>query len=138
MRKYNVGYISMTADLCHIGHINAILKAKSRCDTLIVGLLSDEAVKEYKGIAPIISYGERGLMLELFNISFKLVKQNSINPYNNLVKYKVNAIFSGDDFEEEEKMAAKKANCKLVGFNYYSYQSTTKIKNKIIKQYNVK
>ena len=125
----------MTADLFHIGHINAIEKAKAYCDNLIVGLLSDEAVKEYKGVIPIISYGERNIILALLNIPFEVVKQNNINPYNNLVKYKVNVIFSGDGFEEEEKKAAEKAGCGLREFKYYSLQSTTKIKNKIIKQY---
>lgn len=138
IRKYQIGYLSATMDILHIGHVSAILKAKKYCDNLIIGLLSDKTIEKYKGVAPIISYSEREMMLILLTISFKVVKQNDINPYNNLVKYKVDVIFSGDGFEEEEKNAIKKAGCKLIEFDYYSRQSTTKIKEKIIEQYREK
>lgn len=138
MREYKVGYLPATFDLFHIGHVNAILKAKSYCDDLIVGLLSDKAVKGYKGVAPIIFYEEREVILELIKIPFIIVKQDSINPYDNLMKHNVDVVFSGDGWEENELQAINKAGCELVEFDYFSYQSTTKIKNKILKMYGKK
>lgn len=136
MQKYNIGYLPMSADMLHIGHISAILKAKKYCDNLIVGLLSDEAIKKYKRIGPVISYGEREIILKLMTgLPFKVVKQNNINFYDNLKKYNIDVIFSGDGWEEQELQAINKAGCELVEFDYCEYQSTTKIKNRIIKQY---
>ena len=46
--KAKYGYIGMTADFLHIGHINAIKECKNHCKNLIVGVMTDECVKSYK------------------------------------------------------------------------------------------
>ena len=136
MRKYSVGYLPATFDLFHLGHVNAILKAKKYCDTLIIGLLTDDVIKKYKGKFPIIHYEEREIILELMTgLPFKVVKQDNINFYNNLKKYNIDVVLSGDGWEAQELQAINKAGCELAEFDYFEYQSTTKIKNKIIKQY---
>lgn len=136
MLKYNIGYMPATFDLFHIGHVSAILKAKKYCNNLIIGLLTDDVIKKYKGKFPIICYEEREIILELMTgLPFKIVKQDNINFYNNLKKYNIDVVLSGDGWEEQELQAINKAGCKLVEFDYCEHQSTTKIKNKIIKQY---
>lgn len=126
-----IGYLPMTADLIHVGHISAIDKCFKMCDILIVGLLSDGAIRKYKGSSPIIPYRERAKMLKSLDRSFLFAKQTSINPKENLKKYKADILFSGDGFEKEEKEIAKKLKIKLGKFEYYSKQSTTKIYDKI-------
>ena len=54
-----VVYTSMVADLFHIGHLNLIKRAKKLGTTLIVGVIVDECVYEYKGRTPIFSTNER-------------------------------------------------------------------------------
>ncbi|MFM0229878.1 adenylyltransferase/cytidyltransferase family protein [Paraburkholderia sediminicola] len=54
-----VGYVAGAFDLFHIGHLNALRYAKSHCDFLIVGVLSDETLRLNKSIKPVIPLDER-------------------------------------------------------------------------------
>lgn len=42
-------YVDGCFDLMHSGHFNAIRQAKSLCETLVVGVISDEAIFQNKG-----------------------------------------------------------------------------------------
>ena len=139
-KKYDRIYLPMTGDLFHMGHLNAINYCYSKLepDFLYIGLLTDRVIEKYKGEKPIIPFEERmSILLHLMHSYGDLLveKQNDINPYKNLVKFNIDTLASGDGFEPIEKEAAKKAGCKLLHFQYYKKQSTTKIKEKIIKQY---
>ncbi len=59
MKKSDYGYCAVTADFLHIGHLNFIKQAKEQCKSLIVGIMSDECVKEYKGKYPLMSQNQR-------------------------------------------------------------------------------
>jgi len=50
--KKIIGYTTGVFDLFHVGHLNVIEKASNMCDELIVGVSSDEFVKDYKGHKP--------------------------------------------------------------------------------------
>ena len=56
-------YTSGVFDLFHAGHLQALTRAKSLGDELIVGVLSDEDAASYKRV-PIIPYGERYAIIE--------------------------------------------------------------------------
>ena len=47
MKKKNLVYVALAADILHEGHIN-ILKTASKLGTVIVGLLTDTAIASYK------------------------------------------------------------------------------------------
>jgi ethanolamine-phosphate cytidylyltransferase len=49
LKKYKRLYIDGCFDIVHSGHFNAIRQAKALCDTLVVGIISDEAILENKG-----------------------------------------------------------------------------------------
>ena len=54
-----VVYTSMVADLFHIGHLRLLERAKSLGTSLIVGVITDECVVNYKGRRPVFSQEER-------------------------------------------------------------------------------
>ncbi|MBV9831098.1 MAG: adenylyltransferase/cytidyltransferase family protein, partial [Marmoricola sp.] len=56
---YGVGYASGVFDMFHIGHLNILRRARERCETLVVGVASDEYVEALKGRAPVVPLVER-------------------------------------------------------------------------------
>jgi len=122
----------MTADLLHIGHLKALQQCAQR-GRVIVGLLSDECIKKYKGKPPIIPFEERRALLECLAPVDEVRRQNTLKPDLTGINY----LASGDGFEPEEEQAAKEANCILANISYYQGQSTTLIKQKVCQQYSL-
>jgi glycerol-3-phosphate cytidylyltransferase len=54
-----IGYAAGAFDLFHVGHLNILRRAKERCDVLIAGVVSDEMLREVKGIEPMVPTAER-------------------------------------------------------------------------------
>lgn len=125
-------YLPMTAEIITVGHVK-VLKQLARRAELIVGLLDEEALKGYKKC--VVSFEDRKEILEAIRWAWKVVRQNSLDPYENLVKYEITHIASGDGWEKEELEAIKKTgvkiiNVKLDGEKEKSY-SASKINEKI-------
>lgn len=56
---YKVGYTQGVFDMFHIGHLNLLKNAKELCEYLIVGINSDDLVRNYKHKSPVIPEEER-------------------------------------------------------------------------------
>lgn len=54
-----IGYAAGAFDLFHVGHLNLLRNARQHCDVLIAGVVSDEMLREVKGIEPVIPTEER-------------------------------------------------------------------------------
>jgi glycerol-3-phosphate cytidylyltransferase len=54
-----VGYAAGAFDLFHVGHLNILRQARSQCDYLIAGVVSDEMLIMTKGSAPVVPLEER-------------------------------------------------------------------------------
>jgi glycerol-3-phosphate cytidylyltransferase len=104
-------YLPATCSIITAGHIR-VLKQLARQDELIVGLLDETALKGYKEC--VVPFEDRKEILESINWVNKVVRQSSLNPYENLVKYGITSIASGDGWEPEELAAIKKAGCKII------------------------
>jgi len=118
-------YLPMSADLFHIGHLKALQQCVKKGD-VTVGLLDCPSYKKM-----VIPFEERKKILEALSMVKKVVRQKSLKPNLNGMDY----LASSDGFEELEKEAIKKWNCKPFIFNYYKSQSTTKIKQKICQKH---
>lgn len=119
----------MSADLLHVGHLRAIRQCAKK-GKVIIGLLTDELIKSYKG-EPIIPYKERKELLEAIKEVYQVVKQDSLSPNLKGMNY----MASGDGFEDLELEAMVKYKCKPLKIKYFDKQSTTKIKNKVVENY---
>jgi glycerol-3-phosphate cytidylyltransferase-like family protein len=132
--KYKEIYFPMTANILTVGHIKC-LDWLARRGLVTVGLLTPKALKGYK--KEIVPFKDRKYILDTIIscvAGARLVAQDSLNPSDNLKKYQCTHIASGDGWEKEELIAAKKLgvvtlDIKLKGENGKKKYSSTQIKN---------
>ena len=98
-KKFKVGYTTGVFDLFHIGHLNIIRRAKEQCEHLIVGVSTDELVKEYKNKYPIIPYEERKQIIEALKYVDEVVPQTTMDKYAAWENLHYEALFHGDDWK---------------------------------------
>lgn len=130
--KGTVVYAYVCADLLHIGHLRALQQAKALGDYLIVGVLTDKAIATYKHW-PIIPFEERFELVANLRCVDEVVRQESVDPTENLKKLDVDIVVHGDDWDEDFPGAAymRSIGKKAIRIKYYPGQSTTMIKEKI-------
>lgn len=106
----------MTINILVLGHI-IILQKLLKKGNVIIGLLTTNALRGYK--KEITPFKERLEILKALNlgVKFKIVPQDTLDPFNNLKKYKCTHLASGDGFEECEIESAKKLGVKLLDIN---------------------
>ena len=54
-----IGYVPGVFDMFHIGHLNILRRSRERCDVLVAGVVTDDAVELMKGHRPIVPENER-------------------------------------------------------------------------------
>ena len=106
MSKNKTVYISLTADTIHHGHINLIENGR-KYGSVIIGLLSDKAVVNYKRL-PILNYYQRKKILENFKGVSKVIPQNEWDYSHNIKKIKPNYFVHGDDWKEGAMSVVRK------------------------------
>ena len=90
-------YMCFSTDIIHSGHIAILNKAK-KLGKVIVGVLSDEAVCNYKQF-PLLPYEERKALFENISGIYQVVCQEELSYRKNLEKYKPNYVVHGDDWK---------------------------------------
>ena len=132
-------YVPLAVDILHSAHINILKKAK-KYGKVIVGLLTDSAISEYKKF-PLIDYKERYNTLKGIKFVNQIVEQKNWDYSENIRKYKPNYFIHGDDWKtgiqknQRKKViqALKKINGKLIEVPFSKNISSSEIKDKIIK-----
>jgi len=90
-------YVGMSADLIHPGHIN-ILNEASKYGSVIVGLLTDEAIASYKRL-PSLTYEQRKHIIENIKGVDEVIPQTTLDYVENLKKIKPSYVVHGDDWK---------------------------------------
>ena len=136
MKKYRVGYTTGVFDMFHIGHLNILRRAKEQCEYLIVGVSTDELVKEYKNKTPIIPFEERAEIVQSIDCVDRVIAQENKDKYEAWRELKFDVMFVGDDWKgkplfmkvEEE---FKKVGVDVVYFPYTKDTSSTILREKL-------
>lgn len=138
MKKYKIGYTTGVFDLFHIGHLNILRRAKEHCDFLIVGVSTDELVKEYKNKIPVIPFKERKEIVEAIKYVDKVVPQTSMDKLQAWKELHFDVIFHGDDWkgsnmynEIQEKL--NNIGCDVVFLPHTQGTSSTMLSEKLQK-----
>ena len=136
MKKYRVGYTTGVFDMFHIGHLNILRRAKEQCEYLIVGVSTDELVKEYKNKTPIIPFEERAEIVQSIDCVDRVIAQENRDKYEAWRELMFDVMFVGDDWKgkplfmkvEEE---FKKVGVDVVYFPYTKDTSSTILREKL-------
>lgn len=141
-----VGYAYVVADLFHIGHLRHLQSCKSMCDRLIVGILTDEATMEKKR-SPIIPFNERLEIISGIRCVDEAIEQNTYSPLPNVAhltdrltdRLGIDILFESTShtpvaIEDAKKLMADLGG-KVVVMPYYEGQSSTAIKEKVVREW---
>ncbi len=128
-----IGYAAGAFDLFHVGHLNILKHAKSACDYLIAGVVSDEMLQQTKGITPVVPLAER---LEIVShISYVDEARAEVVPdkLDTWRDVQFDVFFKGDDWRGTEKGRRLEREFGAVGveviyFPYTMHTSSTALR----------
>lgn len=101
--KKIVGYTQGVFDMFHIGHLNLLKRAKEKCDYLIVGVNSDNLVKQYKHKQPVVDQQSRCEIVENIKAVDECVIVDTLDKIQALDRFHFDVIFIGDDWKGNER-----------------------------------
>jgi choline-phosphate cytidylyltransferase/glycerol-3-phosphate cytidylyltransferase len=130
-----VVYTSGTFDMLHINHLKMIEYAHSLADILIVGVNTDELVASYKS-DPIIPFEERIALVKALKYPDIVIPQHSLDHREKVKKLNFDVFVVGDDWTGRFDYL-KEQNVSVVYFPYGIGVSSTGLKEKIYKNYEV-
>ena len=137
MKKYKIGYTTGVFDMFHVGHLNILRRAKEQCDYLIVGVSTDELVKEYKNKVPVVPFEERCEIVQAIDCVDKVVAQENRDKFWAWKKLGFDVMFVGDDWKGkplfvEVEDEFKKVGVDVVYFPYTKDTSSTILREKLV------
>ena len=132
-------FVPMCLDLIHHGHINILSKAQ-KYGNVIIGLMTDDAIKRYKKRETLIKYKDRKKIAESFKFVSKVISLNGPQSYAPISKkYKFDYFIHGTDWRDGPQSkgridlmsAMKKWNGKVIEIKYTKNISSTKLRKQI-------
>ncbi|TXK17739.1 adenylyltransferase/cytidyltransferase family protein [Homoserinibacter sp. GY 40078] len=122
-----IGYAAGAYDLFHIGHLNILKHAKSACDHLIAGVVSDEMLIATKGRAPVVPLAERLEIVQSVRFVDEAVAEVVPDKLDTWKKLRFDIFFKGDDWRGTEKGLRLEREFAKVGVEvvYFPYTMTT-------------
>lgn len=132
-----IGYTTGVFDLFHIGHLYLLKNAKKMCDTLVVGVTTDELAL-YKGKKPVIPFEERAEIVRSCKYADLVVPQNNMDKVRACKMLNASVLFVGEDWygtekwENYEKELAKEG-VRVIYLPRVQEHSSTEVAEKCIK-----
>lgn len=91
-------YVGMAADIVHAGHIN-VLESASHYGTVVVGLLTDEAIRSYKR-DPVVPFEHRRRVVSSLAAVNQVIPQDTLDYRPNLNDLRPRFVVHGSDWRE--------------------------------------
>lgn len=122
-----VGYVPGGFDMLHIGHLNILQSSRERCDRLIAGVATDEALIAMKGRAPVIPFEERLALVEGLRCVDRAVPDVGQDKRIAWRRHQFDVLFKGDDWKDTPKGDRLEAEMAEIGARvvYLPYTPTT-------------
>jgi glycerol-3-phosphate cytidylyltransferase len=128
-----VGYVPGAYDMFHIGHLNILRRARTECDHLIAGVVTDEVLEQVKGRAPIVPHAERMAIVGSMSCVDEVVADVSSDKLVMWERLRFDVLFKGDDWKGTPKGDRLEADLGAVGvrivyFPYTVHTSSTALR----------
>ena len=141
-KKFKIGYTTGVYDMFHIGHLNILERAKEQCETLVVGVTTDELCHKRKNKYPIIKEEERMAIVGSIRYVDKVVPQNDMDKFKVVKELGADAVFVGSDWKgtdawnQYEKEFAE-IGCTVVYLDHTDGISSSILRDKILQDEDV-
>lgn len=99
MKKFKIGYTTGVFDMFHVGHLNILKRAKEQCETLVVGVTTDELCYKRKNKYPIVNERERMEIVAAIRYVDKVIPQADMEKIKPVRKLGADAVFVGSDWK---------------------------------------
>ena len=133
-----VGYVPGVFDLFHVGHLNMLRQARSRCDVLVAGVVSDEMCELGKGIRPTVPLEERVAIVDAIGIVDATYVEVTLDKRDAWREVGFHRLFKGDDWkglpkgDRLEKQMAE-VGVEVVYFPYSIQTSSTALRKHLAR-----
>lgn len=133
MKRYKIGYTSGVYDMFHIGHLNILKRAKEMCETLIVGVTTDELCYSRKHKYPIICQEDRKAIVAAIRYVDKVVDQVDMNKFQMVKELGAEVVFVGSDWKGTPSWNKYEEEFKLIGCTVEYLEHTNGISSTILR-----
>jgi glycerol-3-phosphate cytidylyltransferase len=118
-----IGYAPGIYDLFHVGHLNILRHARSQCDRLIAGVLSDEMAVLAKSRRPVVPLVERLEIVRSVRFVDEAVAETVPSKLDTWRQTPFDILFKGDDWRGTEKGERLERDFATVGVEivYFPY-----------------
>lgn len=122
-----IGYAAGGFDLFHVGHLNVLRHAREHCDELIAGVVSDEMLREVKGVEPVIPTLERVEIVRAIRWVDRVHVESVPNKLETWQEVGFTHFFKGDDWRGTEQGRLLEREFSAVGVEvvYFPYTAHT-------------
>lgn len=126
-RTGRVGYVPGVFDMFHVGHLNILRHARTECDYLIAGAVSDEKARAAKGKLPVVPLVERMDVLSHCRLVDEVVAEDVPSKVQMWEALRFDVIFKGSDWCGTTKGARLERDFAAVGVDviYFPYTAHT-------------
>jgi glycerol-3-phosphate cytidylyltransferase len=133
--KPRIGYAPGVYDLFHIGHLNILKHAKSQCDYLIAGVVSDEMALLTKGKAPVVPLAERLEIVSHIKFVDEAVAEVLPHKLDTWRAIGFDIIFKGDDWRGTAKGRKLEADFATVGVEVMYFPYTMHTSSSLLRRF---
>ena len=136
--RYKVGYTTGVFDMFHVGHLNILKRAKEQCETLVVGVTTDELCYKRKNKYPIVNERERMEIVAAIRYVDKVIPQADMEKIKPVRELGADAVFVGSDWKgtaswDQYERDFAEVGCVVVYLDYTDGISSSILREKLGK-----
>lgn len=124
LHRYRTVYTTGAFDPFHFGHLNILRRARKIAGTLIVGVSTDELIRQVKGREPFMSLEHRMEIISELRCVDKVVAQVDKNKQRVVDEFGIDAIVVGSDWRGRYPTVT----CEVIYFDYTDGISSSMIR----------